>query len=118
MTLQELAMTIRELEKKISMLEDNIQHIQDRITLIETRVTDQGRSQHKVVMDKGFLPRKANWIAMDEDGSWFWYESKPTLVSGIRWSSSDVIWAYIPKMCAPKGYKGDCASSLTHVNDL
>ena len=27
-------------------------------------------------------PDWANWLAMDEDGTWFWYETKPLVAEG------------------------------------
>jgi hypothetical protein len=46
-------------------------------------------------------PEWANWLAMDEDGEWFWRESKPTVATdcfypGARW---DLACAY-SKYCA------------------
>ena len=28
-------------------------------------------------------PKWANWLAMDEDHEWFWFENKPVLERGI-----------------------------------
>ena len=30
-------------------------------------------------------PEWASWLAMDEDGDWFWYESEPKLGSYGSW---------------------------------
>ena len=33
-------------------------------------------------------PKWANWLAMDEDGDWYWYEDKPQHLSIGVWYSS------------------------------
>lgn len=30
-------------------------------------------------------PSWANWMAMDEDGQWFWFENKPVRDDGCWW---------------------------------
>lgn len=50
-------------------------------------------------------PEWAKYLAMDEDGEWFWYENKPDLAS--------IWWAYTGKiMEAPTIPDGNCRDTL------
>ena len=31
-------------------------------------------------------PKNANWLAMDSDGTWFWYEEEPLILDDCTWN--------------------------------
>lgn len=35
------------------------------------------REFREIGFDVTSVPRNAHWIAMDEDGAWYWYQTKP-----------------------------------------
>lgn len=39
-------------------------------------------------------PEWAQWLAMDEDGKWWWFECKPRLVSDQAWFNNGGRFAY------------------------
>lgn len=42
-------------------------------------------------------PKWANFLAMDQDGTWFWYENEPLRMDNEWLSFSGEYLAYIPK---------------------
>lgn len=42
--------------------------------------------------DWSTAPGWANYVAMDKDGNWFWYEEKPELLSGVGVWHSDTLY--------------------------
>lgn len=54
---------------------------------------------HKIVCWSDYaipVPLKAKWLAMDEDGVWWWYTSRPTL-------EEEGVWAFVDES-ASKDY--------------
>lgn len=39
-------------------------------------------------------PEWAEWLAMDDDGAWYWYGEKPELVNGTWRTDGEVCSAY------------------------
>lgn len=62
---------------------------------------------------------KKGWVAMDEDGTWLWYEKKPTIHEEMPiWKMSGPVWHFIDMAdcfypLAP--FKGDWKDSLIKV---
>lgn len=48
-------------------------------------------------------PEWAQWLAMDEDGEWFWFESEPQLEGG-SWFSQRYLFAgfFVPPALEPR----------------
>ena len=55
--------------------------------------------------DWKYAPEWANWLAMDADQEWFWFENKPVFESGI--------WRRDGGRCTDAGwYTEECEDSL------
>jgi len=46
-------------------------------------------------------PEWANWLAQDEDGSWWWYEDKPKLNLDIWWGCDRMMPVFGKKEFTP-----------------
>ena len=65
--------------------------------------------------DWSALPKWANWIAMDQEGDWYYYSDKPQMDDDHPiWVSSEFNDA-IPPEYYPKNFTGDWANSLLEV---
>ena len=67
--------------------------------------------------DPDCLPAWAEWIAMDEDRGWRWFEDKPLLYTFGRWVCQK-LYGVIPKEYSPKNFKGYWNESLFSVEEL
>lgn len=64
--------------------------------------------------DWSAMPRWANWVAMDEDEDWHWYENKPDRHSKYQewFPADDGDCGGIHKDCTPANFTGDWKDSL------
>lgn len=83
-------------------------------------VNEDHCKQKKLQFDWDCLPQWTNkWIAMDEDGEWYCYETKPvaensgTFVIESNPLETQVYACRIPKKFEPVGYTGTWEDSLT-----
>lgn len=69
--------------------------------------------------DKSCLPDEAQWIAMDKDGAWWWYESEPDFCKdGGMWCTRAGNCGHVPYEFAPSTFTGTWGESLMRVADL
>jgi hypothetical protein len=47
------------------------------------------------------VPDKAKWIAMDADGTWFWFESEPVRGYTNWWPTSNENWESFSLYASP-----------------
>lgn len=78
--------------------------------------------EQQLDFDWDCLPKWCNdWIAMDEDGSWYSYNTKPRHDSYSSWLMEELMLCQIGELMlcqigndyAPKNYTGDWKDSLT-----
>ena len=61
------------------------------------------RVNHDPVVNWDAMPGWANAVAMDENGSWFWYEKKPCEIgTGCHSTPNESLMGKIPTEHAPK----------------
>src|SRR5690606_2352500 len=77
-----------------------------------------GEWKEPIDFDPDCLPAGAEWIAMDKDMGWMWYEGEPILSTFFGTWVSTQLYGGIPKECSPKNFKGSWKESLFSVEKL
>ncbi len=78
-----------------------------------------GEWKEALDFDPHCLPKWSNqWIAMDADGEWYSYSTKPTLDEEYKIWSSELELSEIPERFHPKNYNGHWKDSLFNVEQL
>ena len=68
--------------------------------------------------DPSCLPAWAEWIAMDLNGTWWWYCDDPRPRGATCYVGGEDNCSIIPEEYAPKNFTGDWKDSVHKVSDL
>ncbi len=68
--------------------------------------------------DPSCLPAWAEWIAMDLNGTWWWYCDDPRPRGAVCYVGGEDNCSIIPEEYAPKNFTGDWKDSVHKVSDL